>query len=59
MVRVRRAFIYSRVTGIAVGGSPRKNISYVAVSAEHIDVGARQRERRNAVVERGTLPIRR
>ena len=59
VVRIRRAFINGRVTGIAVGGSPRKNISYVAVSAEHIDVGARQRERRIVVVERRSLPIRR
>ena len=59
VVRIRRAFIYSRVTGIAVGGSPHKDISYVAVSAEHLDVGARQRERRIVVVERCALPIRR
>ena len=57
VVRIRRAFIYSRVTGIAVGGSPHKDISYVAISAEHVDVGARQRERRIAVAERCALPI--
>jgi hypothetical protein len=41
VIRTRRAFVDSRVTGIAVGGSPCKDISYVAVGAEHIDVGAR------------------
>jgi hypothetical protein len=50
VVRIRRAFVYRRVAGKAVGGSPHKNISYVAVSAKHIDVGTGQRELRRCGV---------
>ena len=57
VVRICRAFVYSGVTGKAVGGSPHKNISYVAVSAKHIDVGPGQRIlRRGAVIECRACP---
>jgi hypothetical protein len=57
VVRIRRAFVNSRVTGKAVGGSPHKDISYVAVGAEHIDVGPGQRKlRRCVVIERRACP---
>jgi hypothetical protein len=57
VVRIRRAFVYSRVTGKAVGGSPHKDISYVAVTAENTDVGPGQRKlRRCVVIERRACP---
>jgi hypothetical protein len=56
MTRIGCVFIFSRMTGIAVGWSPRIFAVNVAQIALHTDVGSGQRKRGSTVIERCPPP---